>query len=729
MVKKLKVSKDHIFFYKQSCDFFEKKDFAAARAPAERAVKLMPSHALYQFQLAKVYFETNLHEEAYSIFNTAKKQGLSQLEKHHFHLWMGKAELKLKQLFGAVNSFTRQIELTPKQLQPYLFLADICDSSGESERAIEILEAAHVACGESADLYAFVGHICLNNNATDVGVDYLNKAIKLDPKNILALGELNHTFFNLRQFQSVLQISHVILRLDPQNASAYFFIASAYKASGQINKALKYANEGVKKNPSDERLWGILASTYLIIGDTTKRKEVLEKLYKLTSSIQVKASTLVASPPILSSCQQIKELRTDILLGLDSLLSGELKEETPLHPPNYFYLTYHGENNRVILEKLGQIYSQIIPKCQALLKGPRQKRLRIGFISAYFRKHTIEKLYRGLINKLPRDQFEVILLNLSQDISSDESVLENAADQCILLTGAYEKNCDEILSLKLDLLFYPDIGMHTTSYFYALQRLAPIQCMGWGHPDTSGLSTIDYFISAKDLETDRSQEHYTEKLIQLDHLPSYYYKPDVSDESLCRSDFGLDKAANLYTIPQSLFKVHPAFDAILLEILNRDTNGQLVFINMNNDIYEQQILDRFEKLSPGMTRRVHILAHMETYRYYNLARLSNVILDTPYFGGGNSIFELMAVGTPIVSLPNEFMRTKICYACYEKMGIKGCVASNAEEYIEMTTHIATNDKYRKCIQEQILKRNEVLYEDPQVINEYAKMLESLILHR
>ena len=43
-------------------------------------------------------------------------------------------------------------------------------------------------------------------------------------------------------------------------------------------------------------------------------------------------------------------------------------------------------------------------------------------------------------------------------------------------------------------------------------KLAPIQMTSWGHPDTSGLPTIDYFLSSELMEPENAQENYTEKV-------------------------------------------------------------------------------------------------------------------------------------------------------------------------------------------------------------------------
>lgn len=53
-----------------------------------------------------------------------------------------------------------------------------------------------------------------------------------------------------------------------------------------------------------------------------------------------------------------------------------------------------------------------------------------------------------------------------------------------------------IAAERLDVLFYTDIGVEPPTYFLAFARLAPVQCLTLGHPVTTGIPNMDYFLSA-----------------------------------------------------------------------------------------------------------------------------------------------------------------------------------------------------------------------------------------
>ena len=71
------------------------------------------------------------------------------------------------------------------------------------------------------------------------------------------------------------------------------------------------------------------------------------------------------------------------------------------------------------------------------------------------------------------------------------------------------------------------------------------------------------------MEPPGAQAHYTERLITLPGLGTCYPRPDVP-EPVSRASLGLPEDAILYLFPQSLFKVHPDNDRLLVEILARE---------------------------------------------------------------------------------------------------------------------------------------------------------------
>ena len=84
------------------------------------------------------------------------------------------------------------------------------------------------------------------------------------------------------------------------------------------------------------------------------------------------------------------------------------------------------------------------------------------------------------------------------------------------------KTIKTINQQNLDIAFFPDIGMSSEFYFLSYIRFAKIQMTSWGHPVTTGNSSIDYFLSSKLLETKDSQKYFSEKLVSTNYLPMFF---------------------------------------------------------------------------------------------------------------------------------------------------------------------------------------------------------------
>ena len=158
--------------------------------------------------------------------------------------------------------------------------------------------------------------------------------------------------------------------------------------------------------------------------------------------------------------------------------------------------------------------------------------------------------------------------------------------------------------------------MDPVSYFLAFSRIAPVQVAWWGHPDTTGIPTIDYFVSS-DIEVPGAQAHYSEKLFKLKGLGTHFTRPaapeyaadaaaarlrarlrchgadavlSAADESSLARGAGAHGVGGgatpqlqpiqprVYLCVQSLFKLLPRFDRAITAILRRDPHALVVLI-------------------------------------------------------------------------------------------------------------------------------------------------------
>jgi len=433
---------------------------------------------------------------------------------------------------------------------------------------------------------------------------------------------------------------------------------------------------------------------------------------------------LLAMPPIVQTVDHLRCHRRRLEEGLSYLEDVHLNIDDPLIEINTtnFYTAYHGLNERSIQARLAALLlraapslAYVAPHCRE--RSPAGTPLRVGFLSSFLHMHTIGEVNLGFIRNLSRQACRVILLQPPGPDDPIARLIRESADAVVTLTPALAAARAEIAAQRLDVLFYPDIGMEPFSYFLAFARLAPVQCVTWGHPMTTGIPTLDYYLSSDLLEPPGADEHYTERLVRLRNLPTYYYAPAFFPPAKTRRDFGLDDGEHLYLCSQAPFKVHPDFDGFLGDILRGDPRGRVLFIRGQDPNWTHQLVRRFQRTLPREVERIQFLPHQGGQAYLHLLNVCDALLDTTHFGGGNTAFKAFAVGAPIVTLPAAFARGNVTSACYRKMGVLDCIASDRADYVRIALRLANDRPWRDDMCGRIRSARGVLFENPEVLRE------------
>ncbi len=262
--------------------------------------------------------------------------------------------------------------------------------------------------------------------------------------------------------------------------------------------------------------------------------------------------------------------------------------------------------------------------------------------------------------------------------------------------------------------------MDIFTYGLAFARLAPVQCTTWGHPVTTGIPAMDYFVSDADMEPEGADEHYSERLVRLDTLTTHYRKPELSEYPKTRSAFGLDEEAHYYLVAQYLFKIHPDFDLILGEILRRDPEGRVLLVHGARRAWSQILMARFRRAMPEVAERIQFIDQQSQKDFLALMTAVDVSLDIPHFNGGNTAIEALTVGTPVVTMPTALARGRFCSALYKHIGVTDCITETPDDYVDLAVRLATEPSFRKKIVKKILKNKDRLFENEKAISAWER---------
>ncbi len=264
-------------------------------------------------------------------------------------------------------------------------------------------------------------------------------------------------------------------------------------------------------------------------------------------------------------------------------------------------------------------------------------------------------------------------------------------------------------------LIYPGLLMDTHSLQLAAQRLAPVQMTSWGHPETSGLPTLDYFLSSDLMEAPDAQEHYTETLVRLPNLSIYYEPVNTPPEPVTREELGLRESATVFWSAQSLYKYLPQHDDIYARIAKDAGDCQIVFLRHHGgsvtDVVRARLTRAFAAHGLDADRYCAFLPRMTQGKFVAAAGLADIFLDSIGWSACNSALESLAHDLPIVTYAAPMMRGRHSTAILEVLGVPETIGRTPDEVVAIAVRLARNPGERREIVSRMAAEKHRLYFD------------------
>ena len=357
-------------------------------------------------------------------------------------------------------------------------------------------------------------------------------------------------------------------------------------------------------------------------------------------------------------------------------------------------------------------------------------RLRLGIVSAHLRECTVGNYFAAWFDGLTNGQFEVNLYSIDKQDGFTERLAQRAQGHKHFRNGmdSYELMKKAIHADDNDVLLYPEIGMEPLVLALAATRIAPHQVAAWGHPVTTGLSTIDYFVSAEAAEPENAQTHYTERLIKLPGMGTRFPAPPPT-KTVSRSALAVTDDQPLLLCAQSLFKWSPKFVAALGHILKARPKTILVYFAIHRttppQVFAQMLSDAWTPLGVDAAQRTRVLGEMQREEFLAHLAVCDVALDTFGFSGGQTSIDTLSANVPAVTLPGIFMRGRQTAAMLTTIGVDELVARDEVHYQELVLQLIDNAPQRDALREKISRNNSLLFNDQRAVTALVQWLSTL----
>ncbi|MBW4636134.1 MAG: tetratricopeptide repeat protein [Iphinoe sp. HA4291-MV1] len=697
------------------------------------------------FHLGMLYYATERYQEALELLQKSLELDPS---KAVIHFNMAKILEKVRAIPQAIQAYQRAIELAPQWVEPYENLANIFLRNQEFERAEPIYRQATIANSNHLNSYLNLANVLMKRHQFDYAIQIYQKALELKPRDINIITNIGVAFdanqdsaqaalyygyacYYREQYQNAIDLFDRFLETQVGNVRFYEVLANCYERLHQNEKAIKTFRKGLKLYPKTTQLYLGLASELQGFGESEAAIAVLtEAIQLLPNTLSLEFKKQLILPIIYETQAEIDFYRNRFTIGLNELiqktsldnLEAEKDALSALKSSRHNIIQNQGKNDRELQAQYGQFVCQVMavnyPQWSKPLVMPslsESPKIRVGYVSSHFTNHHAAKWALGWLRNHNRQEFKTYCYYTGNKIEQTNQKFKFLSDVYHHIPENLSAICEQITADKLHILVFPDIGVSPLSTMIAGLRLAPVQCTAWGNAMTSGLPTVDYFLSSELMEPENAQQHYCEQLVRLPNSGLCYEKPFVPQLTKSRSDFQLRDHAVVYLSCQSLTKYLPQYDYIFAEIVQQVPEAQIVFLSSPcaniTEKFQQRLKRAFAKFGMIFSENCLILPRQDPISYMNLNLVSDVFLDTFAWSGGNTTLEAIACNLPIVTCPGELMRGRHSYAFLKMMGVTDTIAKNEAEYIEIAVRLGLDQEWRKSIVEHIKQQNSILYDD------------------
>ncbi len=757
--------RDHAALNNLGTTLLRAKRLDEARGQFERAIKSQPAFVDAQSNLGNVLRQLGRIDESVAPLKRAYAGNAKSAEIANL---LGASLLDTGDGRGAAAVFEASVKVRPRDAQAWLHLAVASQVAGNGKRALEAAdqslalapETARALCARGEALASLgdpagaraafassvrvapkdaVAHhnfgVFLRDQGDFAGaVERLRLAVELDPALTPAHAALVGALIDGGRADEAIRHGRSFSDAHPHSGAALAMQAAAEFAQGRVEESVETFRRAVAAPDADAAAFMGYGNTLMAVGGGPLATKQFERALELDPQDARARFSLAMSHlrPIYDDAAQMDASRRAFARALAELDAWFTPARAApgaqaVGSAQPFYLAYHAVDARPLLQPYGKTAARLMASgvtlpsaaVQAPLAPLHARKLRVGIASAQVRDHSVwNAITQGWVRHFDRERIELSLFQLER-ASDDETArarrdARHFVDSPVTLDGWIRA----IVDAQLDVLIYPEIGMHPLTTRLAGLRLAPVQAASWGQPLSTGLPTVDMFISAQMLEPAAGASHYTERLLALPGVGVCVQALEPLAVAPDMAALGLSATEPLLLCPGTPFKYTPQGDAALAALaarLQARGEGRLVFFRSKREAMsariEQRMRQVFAKGGVDYDRTVVWIPTLDRDRFFGLMQRATAMLDTIGFSGFNTALQGLECGLPVVAWEGEFMRGRLASGPLRHLGLDALVAASQAEYVEIALRLVDDAAWRAHIRDEIAQRRQALFDD------------------
>jgi predicted O-linked N-acetylglucosamine transferase (SPINDLY family) len=583
-----------------------------------------------------------------------------------------------------------------------------------------------------AGAWHFLGMIFHKQSRSEESLQYIEKSIRLENSKSIFYNNYGVVLIDLGKREDALLSFQKALELDQQYEDARVNLdqlRSNQKEIKNTKTTFEYSSLPVSPTNHLEDLFrqGNQLSVQERFHDANR---VFHQAASLPGGRELwRWKSLNFCPSIFPDEDSIERYWGHLNEGLDQILVQNIPirwEKLPYDgfTPS-FNLPHLGRCCREVKEKFSKIFETAFSFDRPTLKKTMRNhnRIRVGFVTTAGHHRGFLRVHRHLLEHLDSKRFEIFLFCPDSILEFCRQTIHHNDIHYVGFPDKFDVAVRTIFETQCDILYHWKVGGGTFDYFLAMAKTAPIQCTSLGSHGTSGVGTIDYYISTSILEFYQSANQYTEQHILFDSYPtSHPYEPVTS--SVSRYDLGLPQSGAIYFCPHRLPKYHPCIDQYFRLILEGDPTGHLLLCAGKKkplaDLFAKRL---YRSLGSELFHRIRIIPALPLDMYRKYLTVVTCVLDSPIYVGDLTTHDAFCQGIPVVTQEGELLVQRYTAGLYRTMGLDSLVSTNAEDYARIAVRLGTDSDYRQDIHHKILERNQSIFMPTDTVHDYERFFE------
>ncbi|MGH8674164.1 MAG: tetratricopeptide repeat protein, partial [Burkholderiales bacterium] len=588
--------------------------------------------------------------------------------------------------------------IDPKRAEAHLHFGLQYLLGGRMDEALAALQTAVKCDPRLADAQFHLGNLLRERGRTEESVQAYRAAVNADPKHADAHNNLASLLRDLGQLDEALLHYRQAVHERPGFVTAWFNLGTLLRDLGRLDEAVEALRRSLELDPkqADAQYW--LGNALMGRGDAQDAVAAYRAALRQDAQF-LRARwglTMAQITPVATTEAEVQSARASFASEL-----SELAQWCRTHRPEDgygavgaqqpYYLAYQERCNRELLSQYGTLCAELMQAWQpnaglAPVQARAGGKCRVGIVTSHFNNHSVwNAIVRGWVEHFDHSKIALHLFHTGTLRDTETAFAAQRAAQFHAGPRDWTGWAKAIADCRLDALIFPEVGMDSVTAKLAALRLAPVQVASWGHPETTGLPTIDHYVSAHGMEPADAQQHYSERLALLPRLGCCYRSFGTAAARVDRASWGIGPGTRMLLCPGTPFKYAPLHDRWLVEIARRTGPSRLVFFRAQPEALsrrlEQRLRAAFTEAGLDFGAHVAFIPWQNQAAFFGLMAEADVFLDTPGFSGFNTAMQAVECGLPIVAYEGAFLRGRFASGILRQMGLDRWIAGSYEDYV------------------------------------------------